>query len=419
MMPGTGREKLLVTSEYPPNTTGGIQRTSVSFVDFAVNQADFDVVWTYPCKKRKSATKDIESGSHIKYEPMRSVANLPVLEKFPDQESSLRMANIINSGTGFTVIYSPDIIGMTVFDKQTDLQKKKTTLIWNCPIDITLRDVDSSSMRDYIAYLISSPLYNTRNRMLRDRKMVDIPAVFNSYAIKKSFDDIFPKALPKEWVVIPPTGEFCHDCRLEKENIDGDFTVLTVGRITAKKGTGRILNLATHMDTVLQDTGKNVRFFVVGDFQSSYGLWFAKEAEKINGTLSHCKVELAGYVPDGDQLCQIYCNSDLFFQPSTIEGLSLVFSEAASHGLPLLGFNIRGSGEAIAQFAEAGFLVESPTKSEYEKLADKIKTIIGYPLERRNMLSQLAKTTALREFSPPAVNLKMLDFITRNGSTKK
>ncbi len=99
--------------------------------------------------------------------------------------------------------------------------------------------------------------------------------------------------------------------------------------------------------------------------------------------------------------------------------MSLVFSEAASHGLPLLGFNIRGSGEAISQFGEAGFLVESPTESEYIKLADKIKTIMGYSPERRNMLSQLAKTTALREFSPPAINSKMLNFITRNGSFKR
>lgn len=45
---------LLLTSEYAPNTTGGIQRTVTSFAEFAASQGSQEVIWTYPIKRRKS-----------------------------------------------------------------------------------------------------------------------------------------------------------------------------------------------------------------------------------------------------------------------------------------------------------------------------------------------------------------------------
>lgn len=405
--------RLLLTSEYAPNTTGGIQRTVASFAEFAANQDSQEVIWTYPIKRRKSLVDNRPSYPSLAYEPLHTLANIPILEKLPTPTSKQKLAALVRQDLSNIVIYSPDMIGISVYDHLTLEQKRNTTVVWNCPLDVGPSDVDSTSLADYCTYLFTYPLYRLRDTMLSQRGITNTSAIFNSHAIKSSFDNTFPKDSPLEWVVIPPVGEFCHKCPQQKEADNSEYTILSVGRITAKKGTGRLLELAVILDRILKDNDNLARFVVIGDLNNPYGQWFSRQTENLNKTLSHCQFDLRGYTPDGDSLCKVYTNADLFFQPSTIEGFSLVFTEAASHGLPLMGFNTRGSGEAISQFGEAGFLVQKPDEAGYYQLAQKIEKIISAPPQYRQHLSQLAQTIALDKFLPAKINAQFLDFVTR------
>ncbi|MBI4036637.1 glycosyltransferase [Candidatus Daviesbacteria bacterium] len=413
MLKEEAKNSLLLTSEYAPNTTGGIQRTVASFAEFAASQGNQEVIWAYPIKRRKSLVHPPSPYPSLAYEPLHTIASIPILEKLPTPASKRKLSSLVQQSMGNIVIYSPDMIGMSVYDRLIPKQKRKTTVVWNCPLDIGLSDVDSASLVDYYIYLLSHPLYHLRNMMLSQRGITNTSAIFNSYSIKSSFDNVFPKDTPAEWIVIPPVGEFCHKCPQQRKTDTNEYTILSVGRITAKKGTGRLLELAVMLDRILKGSDSLAKFVVVGDLNNPYGQWFSQQTEELNKSFSHCQFDLRGCIPDGDFLCKAYTNADLFFQPSTIEGLSLVFTEAASHGLPLMGFNSRGSGEAISQFGEAGFLAQEPNEIGYYQLAQKIKDLISAPSRYRQYLSELAQTITLDKFSPAKINAQFLDFVTR------
>lgn len=407
------KNSLLLTSEYAPNTTGGIQRTVASFAEFAASRGNQEVIWIYPIKRRKSLVHHPSPYPSLTYKPLHTIANIPILEKLPTLASRHMLSSLVQQNMDNIIIYSPDMIGMGIHDQLTPKQKQKTTVVWNCPLNIRPTDVDSTSWVDYCTYLLSYPLYHFRNMMLSQREVTNTSAIFNSYAIKFSFDNVFPKDTPLEWTVIPPVGEFCHKCLQQRKTETSEYTILTVGRITAKKGTSRLLELAIMLDHLLKDGNSHAKFVVVGDLNNSYGQWFSRQTEELNKNLTHCQFDLRGYIPDGDFLCKAYTNADLFFQPSTIEGFSLVFTEAASHGLPLMGFNSRGSGEAISQFGEAGFLAQEPNEIGYYHLARIIKNLVSTPPQYRQYLSELVQTIALDKFSPVKINTQFLDFVTR------
>lgn len=408
----TGRKSLLITSEYPPNTSGGIQRTATSFVDYCTRQEGSQVTWIFPFKNRKSVRPELPKNNGLIYEPIQTIADFPLFEKIPNRVSSARLSKVLEHSDGYLVIHSPDTIGMAV-SKRLDLtQRKRTTIVWNCPLGIKATEVDFSSLKDYIAYLATHPLYGLRNSMLEHEGLVQFRAVFNSQLVKHTFQQIFPQANPIESIVIPPATEYCHHCHLEKKKQPKEFVVLTVGRVTAKKGTGRLLEIALRLEKMLENTNKNVKFVIAGDIRSPYGRWLVGQSEKMNRSLHHCSFELRGYVPDGDPLCRVYNDADIFLLPSTIEGFGLVFAEAAAHGLSLAGFNSRGSAEVIPQFGPAGYLVQSPNNRGYDQLASHIRDLVFLPPESRKQISDHAQHNALKLFSPNKINAQLLDFVS-------
>lgn len=99
------------------------------------------------------------------------------------------------------------------------------------------------------------------------------------------------------------------------------------------------------------------------------------------------RVTLAGVVT-ADELAALYAGADLFVLPSRYEGFGMAFTEAISHGLPVLGTTAGAIPEAVAP--AAGMLVPPDSVSE---LTLALMRLIGNPAERARLAAG-ARTAA-------------------------
>ncbi|MBI4652268.1 phosphoribosylformylglycinamidine synthase subunit PurQ [Candidatus Desantisbacteria bacterium] len=88
----------------------------------------------------------------------------------------------------------------------------------------------------------------------------------------------------------------------------------------------------------------------------------------------HSCVNFLGFVPN-DKTLEYFSMSDIFIMPSLIEAFGIVFLEAMSSGVPVIGSNTGGISEVIKN-GENGFLVDP---ADHEDLAEKIIQLITNP----------------------------------------
>jgi glycosyltransferase involved in cell wall biosynthesis len=119
------------------------------------------------------------------------------------------------------------------------------------------------------------------------------------------------------------------------EDRDGRFEIVSVGRLDPEKNP---LLLAAIADALRRsDPDLVFRLRVVGDGPLAGAL-----ADEVRRLGLEEVVELAGYVPFGEKLDEIYRSSDLFLHVSHTEGLPQVLIEAMAAALPVVGTAVGG-----------------------------------------------------------------------------
>jgi glycosyltransferase involved in cell wall biosynthesis len=93
------------------------------------------------------------------------------------------------------------------------------------------------------------------------------------------------------------------------------------------------------------------------------------------------RVELAGVVTE-EQLASLYGGADLFVLPSRYEGYGMAFTEAVSHGVPVVGTTAGAIPEAVPP--GAGVLVEP---DDVAGLTSALRRLIENPAERAHLAS--------------------------------
>lgn len=134
----------------------------------------------------------------------------------------------------------------------------------------------------------------------------------------------------------------------------GKLSLLTVGRIHPRKGQEA---LACTLAGLPHEQQRHLRWRIAGPTVSAS---YRRRVEKIIGA-TDIETEFCGSLPQ-EALVEAYATADLFALtsiplPRSIEGLGLVYLDAALAGLPILAHRTGGVEEVVME-GENGFLVE-------------------------------------------------------------
>jgi teichuronic acid biosynthesis glycosyltransferase TuaC len=166
--------------------------------------------------------------------------------------------------------------------------------------------------------------------------------------------------------------------------------ILFVGRLVEKKG---VHNLLAAMQQVLKKSPQ-ATLVLVGDGTQRHELERMAERLEIAGS-----VRFLGKLPH-EQLPEYYAAADLFVGPSVVdrsgdtEGLGVVFVEAASAGLAIVGTLVGGISDVLIHEV-TGIAVEP---DQPEALANAIERLLGDE-SLRHRLGAAARQHALSQFS--------------------
>ena len=238
-------------------------------------------------------------------------------------------------------------------------------------------------------------------RLLRHTSKVSCVSHYTRDLLLKSFpcaeDRVFltPCALPSLWRKnLSPPNRQSQNSDSEKETLH----LLTVGRLHPRKGQHYILDALARLPLALQ---QKVKYTLVGDGKRKGYKRKLREAAGQTATT----VEFVGSVSD-DTLQSIYRSADLFAMTSaphwrSVEGFGLVYLEAASHGLPVLGHRIGGVPDAVID-GETGLLV---TPDQPDELAAALQRLLEDRQLRQRLGSAGRERAAQTCWKPAAATL--------------
>ncbi|MBO6658846.1 MAG: glycosyltransferase family 4 protein [Pseudomonadales bacterium] len=175
------------------------------------------------------------------------------------------------------------------------------------------------------ADLISSVSRYTKNEISRWLA----PQTAKSVVISNTFSA--PKPLGRDSRLTPKL----------KETLEGKKVLLSIGRLDRReqyKGHDRVIRVMRELSRVLED---EVVYVICGD---------GDDLSRLRNLARECLVEdkciFTGYLDDDARNALIEV-ADLFVLPSTGEGFGIVYLEALSRGLPVLGFSGCGSSDPL------------------------------------------------------------------------
>lgn len=157
--------------------------------------------------------------------------------------------------------------------------------------------------------------------------------------------------------------------KAEKEIDYNTKNVIWVGRLTHQKGVDLLIQL---LDNVLaKSTGW--KFTIIGDGKGAYkdGLlsFIDKHQEQIN------------YVSGTNKIATYYSQASIYLSTSRFEGLPLSLIEAATVGLPIVGFQITGNDQIVTD-GNNGYLCQP---FDVQELSDKLLSMMNNVKLRQKM----------------------------------
>lgn len=176
--------------------------------------------------------------------------------------------------------------------------------------------------------------------------------------------------------------------------------LLSVGRLVPRKGHDRLLDAFARVRAAVPQA----RLLIAGDGPRREAL-----AAQIGALGLADHVTLAGFLPP-PQLEAAYRAADLFVLPcregagGDTEGFGLVFLEAGARGLPVIGGDTGGVGEAIVH-GETGLLVDG---TDGDALASAIESLLRDP-SRAAAMGVAGRERVERSFRPAAYAARVLE----------
>ena len=146
-----------------------------------------------------------------------------------------------------------------------------------------------------------------------------------------------------------------------------EAVVLTVAELIKRK------NYETALKSIAELKNEKIKYLICGR-----GVQEEELRQQIRALGIEDKVIMLGYRKDINKIMQI---SDVFFLPSTQEGLCLSIIEALNFGLPIVTSDVRGCQDLVV-VNENGFTAQ---KNDYEYYAKVIKQLIKQPDLRQSM----------------------------------
>lgn len=141
-----------------------------------------------------------------------------------------------------------------------------------------------------------------------------------------------------------------------KNKLDGNITITTVGRLTYQKN-HKMLIEAFHL---AKKKIKSMRLLIVGEGELRDELEKQVESKKLNNSIY--------FLGERNDIPEILNNTDIFVLSSDFEGLPLSLLEAMASGLPIIATRVGGVPDIITH-SRNGLLVE---KNDVEGLAEAI-----------------------------------------------
>lgn len=141
-----------------------------------------------------------------------------------------------------------------------------------------------------------------------------------------------------------------------------DFHFIWVGRMCHQKGIDILLNVWTEY-CKLHAHGK---LTIVGGGEGMH----RNQLEDYLKASPYAK--RITYIPKTDDMVSLYQKASVFISTSRFEGLPLVLIEAATMGLPIIGFNITGNDEVVVN-GKNGLLVQPDNIAAFIESMQRIK----------------------------------------------
>ena len=205
---------------------------------------------------------------------------------------------------------------------------------------------------------------------------------------------IFPGVSTERYRPDLPSGDLARRIELR----DGQQLLLSVGRLTRRKGFDQVLRSLP----ALTATGHDLHYAIVGIGDDRKFLQALAEELGVAG-----RVHFLGHVPE-DDLPRWYNLATLFAMPNReidgdTEGFGLVFLEAAACGCPTIAGNAGGTGDALVD-GVTGLRVDGADQQA-------VQTAIAEILDNPNMAATMAhagRQRAVDEFAWQRVAEKTL-----------
>lgn len=173
---------------------------------------------------------------------------------------------------------------------------------------------------------------------------------------------------------------------------EGPTKLITVSRLLERKGIHHLL------EAIAKPTPLPVTLTIAGT--GSYEETLRSKCKELN--LSHC-VKFTGFIRR-DQLPELYRQHDIFALPSQTESFGLVFAEAMSSGLPILGTFVGGIPELVRHETD-GILVNPAKPDEIRKA---LETMLSDP-EKRLAMGQAARQRIEEKYSWKSITAQYLE----------
>ena len=174
--------------------------------------------------------------------------------------------------------------------------------------------------------------------------------------------------------------------KIPKRDWSGELELLTVGRLEQEKNPLLLINVLAELER--REPGRyRLTWVGRGPLESTF-------AEQAAAAGLDSRIELAGYVPFGEELLSRYRDAHMFIHVSLTEGVPQVLIEAFASGLPIVATDVGGVARTV-EHGEAGLLVPP---ADRDSLVDAV-TRLADGAELRDRLAlrglELARNLAL------------------------
>lgn len=224
------------------------------------------------------------------------------------------------------------------------------------------------------------------------RRIISI-SNYTKQRLKQAFPNVFAKYNLADKICVIPCGiEYIE--RKPKES--SNHKIIFVGAVKPRKG---LLHAIEAINIYKNTYGAEFTFDIIGSLNPA-SRYCRKIISKIDEYELNKNVNISGRV-DAKQLEESYKQADLLLMLSVdennrFEGFGLVFLEANSHGVPVIGSINSGCQEAIKD-GFSGYVVDP---FDYEKVAEKIYRVLDKGEIKRSNCIKWAEANSISKMVP-------------------